>query len=377
MRLGLCAIMTALLASPLVAAEPSSYWVYFGCYTGTKPGESKGISVSKFDPKTGTLSKPETVADATNPSFLAIHPKMKVLYAVGEVGDDNKKDQGISAYGLDTNSGGIKKMNGLPTGGSAPCHVSVSPDGKTAVVANYSGGSCAFYRLDDQGRLEKELAFFRHAGELGPDKGRQEKPHGHCGMFDPNGKFCYVCDLGLDRVKVYAVGTTTVTPSGEIVLPAGSGPRHISLAPKGNLAFVNGELDFTVNVIKLDSAMGTGKVAQSISTLPGGKPVAGNSTAEVLFHPNGKYVYCSNRGHNSIAAFSWDGSKLTPIGHATKGINVPRNFNIDPTGQWMLVANQEGNDVAVFKIDDKGVPQPTGVSVPVGKPVCVKFVAKE
>ena len=220
-------------------------------------------------------------------------------------------------------------------------------------------------------------ARFKHAGELGPDKGRQEKPHGHCGMFDPNGKFCYVCDLGLDRVKVYAIGATTVTPSGEIVLPPGSGPRHISVAPKGNLAFVNGELDFTVNVIKLDSAKGTGEVMQSISTLPGGKPVEGNSTAEVLFHPNGKYVYCSNRGHNSIAAFSWDGSKLTPIGHATKGIKVPRNFNIDPTGQWMLVANQDGNDVAVFKIDEKGVPQPTGVSVPVGKPVCVKFVAKE
>ncbi|MFO0936771.1 MAG: lactonase family protein [Gemmataceae bacterium] len=376
MKFGFCSLALMLLASPLFAAEPGKYLVYFGCYTGTKPGDSKGISVSTFDANTGTLSKPVTVFETVNPSFLAVHPKLKVLYAVGEVGDENKPAQGVSAYGMDTNSGGLKKINYLPSGGSAPCHVSLSPDGKIAVCANYSGGSCAFYQVDANGKLEKELAFFKHAGKGGPDKGRQEMAHGHCGRFDPSGKFCYVCDLGLDCVKVYSIGAT-ITPAGEITLPPGSGPRHITIAPQGNLAFVNGELNSTVNVVKLNAEKGTGEVVQSISTLPGGKPVAGNSTAEVLLHPNGKLVYCSNRGHNSIAAFSWDGSKLTPIGHATKGINIPRNFNLDPTNKWMLVANQDGNDVAVFKLDEQGVPQPTGVTVPVGKPVCVKFVEKD
>lgn len=368
MRLGLSALVLSLLATPMIAAD--KYWVYYGCYTGKKDGDSTGISRSQFDVKTGKLSKPETVIEIASPSFLAVHPSKKSMYAVGEGAG------GVSAFTLDTKAGTLKKLNSLPSGGAGPCYVSLSPDGKTAVVANYGGGSCAFYRVAADGSLEKELAFFQHAGELGPNKGRQEKAHGHCGMFDPNGKYCYVCDLGLDRVKVYSIGAE-VKPAGEIVLPPGSGPRHIAVAPKGNLAFVNGELDFTVNVIKLDSAKGTGEVTQSISTLPGGKAVEGNSTAEVLFHPNGKWVYCSNRGHNSIAAFAWDGTKLTPVGHATKGIKVPRNFNLDPTGQWMLVANQDGNDVAVFKLDDKGVPQPTGTTVKVGRPVCVKFVAAE
>jgi 6-phosphogluconolactonase len=349
------------------AAAADKYWVYFGCYTGPKPTDSKGISKSLFDPATGTLSAPETVAELTNPSFLAIHPKGQHLYAVGEVSDS--KAQGVTAFQIEAKTGALKKLNGLSSGGPGPCHVSVSPDGTTAVVSNYGGGSCAFYRIAADGSLEKQITFFQHTGTTGPNKGRQDKPHGHCGKFDPSGKTAFVCDLGLDCVKAYSIGDP-VKPAGQWTLPPGSGPRHIAIAPDGKTAFVNGELDSTVNVVN----MGNGKVTQSISTLPGGKPVAGNTTAEVVYHPNGKFVYCSNRGHNSIAAFGWDGSKLTAIGHATQGIKIPRNFNIDPTGKWMLVANQDGNDVLVFKIGDDGLPQPTDVKVSVGKPVCVVFL---
>jgi 6-phosphogluconolactonase len=366
MRLGLSLVAIAMITTSTFAAD-AAYWVYYGCYTGNTPTDSKGITRSRFDPKSGELSKPELVVEIGSPSFLAIHPSKKSLYAVGE------GSGGVAAFTLDAKTGSLTKLNNLPSGGAGPCHVSLSPDGKTAVVSNYGGGSCAFYRIAADGSLEKQIAFFQHVGKGGPNKGRQEKAHGHCGMFSPDGKFCYVCDLGLDCVRVYSVGNE-VLASGEITLPKGSGPRHISISPKGDWAFVNGELDFTVNVVKLDPAKGTGEVTQSISTLPGGKAVAGNSTAEVLLHPNGKFVYCSNRGHNSIAAFAWDGSKLTAIGHATQGIKVPRNFNIDPTGQWMLVANQDGNDVCVFKIGSDGVPQPTGTTVPTGKPVCIKFV---
>lgn len=367
MRLGLSLIVFAVMAATSIAAD-STYWVFYGCYTGNKATDSKGINRSKFDPKTGELSKPELVIETGSPSFLAVHPSKKSLYAVGE------GSGGVAAFSLDAKTGSLTKLNSLPSGGAGPCHVSLSPDGKTAVVANYGGGSCAFYRIAADGSLEKQIAFFQHEGKGGPNKGRQEKAHGHCGMFSPDGKFCYVCDLGLDCVRVYSVGNE-ILAAGEITLPPASGPRHIAVSPKGHLAFVNGELDFTVNVVKLEGAKG--EVTQSISTLPGGIKVAGNSTAEVLMHPNGKFVYCSNRGHNSIAAFSWDGAKLTLIGHATQGIKVPRNFNIDPTGQWMLVANQDGNDVCVFKIGSDGVPQPTGTTVPTGRPVCIKFVEIE
>lgn len=364
MRLGLSLVAIAMFASSTFAAD-SAYWVFYGCYTGTKVTDSKGITRSKFDPKSGELTKPELVVEIGSPSFLAVHPSKKSMYAVGE------GSGGVAAFTLDAKTGSLTKLNSLPSGGGGPCHVSVSPDGKTAVVSNYGGGSCAFYRIAADGSLEKQIAFFQHVGTS-----RQVKPHGHCGMFSPDGKFCYVCDLGLDCVKVYSIGNEVLV-AGEIALPPKSGPRHIAVSTKGDLAFVNGETDFTVNVVKLDPAKGTGEVTQTISTLPGGKKVAGNSTAEVLFHPNGKFVYCSNRGHNSIATFAWDGSKLTAIGHATQGIKVPRNFNIDPTGQWMLVANQAGNDVGVFKIGSDGVPQPTGTTVPTGQPVCVKFVEIE
>ena len=205
------------------------------------------------------------------------------------------------------------------------------------------------------------------------------KPHGHCGAFSPDGNTGYVVDLGTDHVHRFtrAAGAELkldLTPS-PITLPPGSGPRHIALDPDGKLAFVNGELDSTLNVVRL-GADGKGEVVESASTLPGGKAVKGNSTAEVVRHPSGKFVYVSNRGHNSIAAFAWDGVKLKPLGHATESIKVPRNFNLSPDGDWMLVANQDGNDVAVFKVGADGLPTPTGTTVKVGKPVCVKFLAK-
>lgn len=371
-RISAAILTLALSASSLFSAD--KYYVYFGCYTGKGEKDSKGISRSEFNTKTGELSTPVTVAEMQNPSFLAIHPSKKAMFAVGEVWDESdKKTAGINGLSLNAKTGELKVQNGLSSGGSGPCHVSIAPDGKTAVVANYGGGSCAFYKIDDDAKLTRQIAFFQHEGKLGPNKQRQDKAHGHCGMFDPEGKFAYVCDLGLDVVRVYEVNGETIKAAGEIVLPPGSGPRHIAISPKGDFAFVNGELDATVNLVSLKDR----KVLQSISTLPGGKNVAGNTTAEVVFHPSGKFVYCSNRGHNSIAAFSWDGSKLTAIGEVKDGINVPRNFNIDPSGEWMIVANQNAGDACVFKIGKDGVPVATGNKVKVGGPVCVKFLAIE
>ena len=361
--------------SPRAAADqpaPDSYWVYYGCYTGGAGG-SKGITRSKFDAKTGKLSEPELAAEMGSPSFLAIHPSGKFLYAVGEGGG---KDGGpVVAFSLDAKTGELTKLNASTSGGSGPCHISVSPDGKFAVAANYGGGSCAAFQLKDDGSIASRSSFIQHKGNS-VNKGRQESPHAHCGFFDPTGKFALVVDLGLDRVLVYGLDRESgaLKEAHAIKCPDGSGPRHIAIARDGKFAYVCGELDSTVNVIQLDLAHSKSEVVQSLSTLK--EPVKGNSTAECILSPNGHFVYVSNRGANSIAVFQvGEDRKLTAAGHIAGDIKIPRNFNIDPTGKWMLIASQDGHKVGVYEIDAKtGGAKETDVSVKVGSPVCVKFV---
>lgn len=363
----------ALLALALTAPAGGKYWVFLGTYTAKDA--SRGIYRCEFDAATGKLSEPQLAAELASPSFVTLRPDGKVLYAVGETG--GKDGGGVFAFSVDARTGTLAKLDQSTSGGDGPCHCVTSPDGRSLLVANYGGGSWKLFELKPDGKFGDYARFTQLQGG-GPDKGRQEKPHGHCGAFGPDGKSFFVVDLGTDRVWRYGHEVNGVehrqTTLNPVQLPPGSGPRHIALDPSGELAFVNGELDSTVNVVRLGA---NPQVVQTLSTLPGGKPVAGNSTAECVRHPSGKYVYVSNRGHNSIAAFSWDGQKLTALGHATQGIKVPRNFNLSPDGRWMLVANQDGNDVVVFKVGDDGLPTPTGMAVKVGKPVCVKFLAKE
>lgn len=373
----------ALAATTTLAAEPAAggkYHVYFGTYTGGKDG-SKGIYVSEFDTGTGKLSPPQVAAEVGSPSFLAIAPDGKTLYAVGEAAGKKGEGGGVYAFKIDSKSGMLSKISESTSGGAGPCHISTDDAGKFAIVANYGGGSCAAFKLNPDGTIAARTDFEQHRGSS-VLKPRQGSPHAHCGFFSPDGKHVYVVDLGLDQVLVYDINRDTgeLTAKQPIPMPPGAGPRHIHIDPDGKTAFVCGEIDLTVNVLKLDPETGTGKVIQSLTTLPNGEkgPVKGYSTAEVRIHPTGKFVYVSNRGHNSIAAFKRDGDKLTPIGHATEGIKTPRNFNIDPTGKWMLVANQDGGDVIVFAIDpETGLPKPTSEKVEVPKSVCVKFLAKQ
>ncbi len=368
-RAALSALIVLSCAASVSAAD---CWVYFGTYTG-KDG-SKGIYRSKLDGSTGKLSEPELAAEAASPSFLAIHPTGKYLYAVGET--DGKDGGAVLAYSIDGKTGALTKLNDGTTGGPGPCHVSISPKGDYATVANYGGGSTAVFKLDPDGKLAGRVGFFQHMGSSA-DKGRQEGPHAHCSFFDPKGHFILTVDLGIDRVKVFTLdpdaGLKEVA-HGDIITPPGAGPRHIAIAPDGKFAYVCGELDSTVNVVELGWAAGQNKVVQSLSTLK--EPVKGNSTAECILHPNGKFVYVSNRGHNSIAVFKvGEDRKLTAVGHITGDIKIPRNFNIDPSGKWMLIASQDGEKVGVWELGEKtGLGKETGNSVKVSKPVCVKFV---
>ncbi len=366
----LAAAATLFLAG---SAGADDYWVYLGTYTGG-PNGSKGIYRARFDAKTGKLGGAELAAEMASPSFLAVHPNAKTLYAVGEGGG---KDGGpVVAFAIDAKTGSLTKLNEDRSGGAGPCHVAVSPDGKFLAAANYGGGSMIVYRLDADGKLAGRVGFVQHEGSS-VNKGRQERPHAHCSYFDPKSQFVYTADLGIDRLKVVKVNAEgkELVPEADrdVALPPGSGPRHLAIAPDGKFIYVCGELDSTVNVVELGED-GRGKVVQTLSTLP--KPTPGNTTAECILHPNGKFVYVSNRGHNSIAVFQVGGDRrLKAVGHITGEIKIPRNFNIDPSGRWMLIASQDGGQVGVWELDETtGLGKETGNTVAVSRCVCVKFV---
>jgi 6-phosphogluconolactonase len=250
--------------------------------------------------------------------------------------------------------------------------------GKNVLVANYSGGNAAVIPIKANGNLDKPSAMVQHKGSsVNPD--RQKEPHAHSINLDAANKFAFVADLGLDKVFVYkfdpAKGALKANDPAALELKAGAGPRHFAFHPSGKYAFVINELDSTLTSAKYDSKKGELTKIQTLSTLPEGGH-KGNSTAEVVVHPSGKFVYGSNRGHNSIVAFSIDkDGKMKYVGHQKAGIKVPRNFNIDPTSKFALVANQDGDTIVVFKIDQKtGKLEETGNKVEIPKPVCVRFL---
>jgi 6-phosphogluconolactonase len=347
--------------------------MYVGTYTGGKNG-SKGIYRLELDLASGQLSQPVVAAESTSPSFLALSPNQKFLYAVNEGG----KEGMVSGWSVDPASGELTALNQQSVGGSGPCHLTVDREGKNVLAANYGGGSVAVIAIGADGKLGERTAFVQHTGSGGDPK-RQAKPHAHSVNVDADNRFAFVADLGLDKVLVYkfdaAKGTIVPNDPPALSLAPASGPRHFAFHPNGRRAYVINEMTSTVSALEYDPKAGVLKELQTVSTLPATVP--GNSTAEVQVHPSGKFLYGSNRGHNSIATFTIDAEsgKLTPTGHQTKDIKTPRNFGIDPSGAFLVVANQGADSLVVFRIDQQtGALQPTGVSVVVPSPVCVKFV---
>jgi 6-phosphogluconolactonase len=352
--------------------------VYLGTYTGPK---SKGIYVSRLDRSKGALSAPEVAAETKSPSFLAIHPNGKFLYAVGEVADfGGKKAGSISAFSIDRKTGKLTALNQQTSGGDGPCHLVVDREGKHVLAANYGGGSVTSVALKDDGSLGDVTSFIQHTGSS-VNAQRQKEPHGHSINVDSGNRFAVSADLGLDKLLVYKLDNKTGKleandPPFTSVKP-GAGPRHFAFHPKGASAYVINELDCTVTAFEWDGKKGTLKETQTISTLPPGEEVKrGFSTAEVQVHPSGKFVYGSNRGHDSIVAYVIEnGGKLKYVENESTGGKTPRNFGIDPSGKYMLAANQSSDSVVVFSIDEKtGALTPTGNRIEAPTPVCVKFL---
>ncbi len=391
MKFSLCmCLQFSLLALSLVTATaknlPSNrspknkYLLYVGTYTEK---DSKGIYAFRFDAATNDLTPLGLAAETTNPSFLAIDPTRRSLYAVNEVSNYKGASSGaVTAFAVNHQTGKLSLLNQVPSGGADPCYIAFDKTGKFALVANYTGGSIAVFPVEPDGHMGKSSAFVQHTGSS-VDKERQQAPHAHWIETTPDNRFAIAADLGLDKLLVYRfdakTGALTPNTPSYAALDPGAGPRHLASHPNQKFVYALNELQSTITAFTYDKSRGTLQKLNTVSALP--KNFSGNNTAaEIKVHPSGKFLFASNRGDDSIAAFSIDAhtGDLTLIDFFPTQGKTPRNFEIDPTGKLLLVANQDSNNIVVFRIDQSsGRLTPTGQTLNVPAPVCLKFVAIE
>jgi 6-phosphogluconolactonase len=347
----LTASLTALAftaATPKPAAD-SHCLAFVGTYTN-KTG-SKGIYAFDFDSASGKLTAKSVAAETPDPSWVVIHPNGKFAYAANEAG----KKSAITSFSVDAKSASLTQLNQLPALGEDPCHLSFDKTGKYLFVANYSSGNAVVFPLLPDGKLGEHTALVQHHGS-GPNKERQGAPHAHWIEASPDNRFVFVSDLGLDEILSYRfdAGKGTLTPNDPpfAKLAPAAGPRHAAFTPDGKFLYVVSELNSTVTAFAYDSAKGSLKDLQVLSTLPN-EFHGRNDTAEIAVHPDGKWLFASNRGYDTIAVFAVDPTKgtLRAAGEFPTGGKEPRHFAIDPTGRFLLAENQHSNSIAVFRID--------------------------
>jgi len=360
-------------------SPPDGDLLYVGTYTvGTR---SEGIYLVRMDRRSGRLQRVGSVDAGANPSFLGTHPNGRCLYAVKELEQYNGQPTGaVSAFAIAKDTGALTRLNEQPSGGGAPCFVSVDKSGRVALVANYAGGSVALLPIQANGALAPAAHVVQHAGN-GPNAERQEAPHAHCILPDPSNRFALAADLGADRVFVYHLDlegrSLRHIEEGDAVMRAGAGPRHIAFHPTLPLVFVANELDSTVATLRFDAERGALSPLDTRSTVPAGW-TGTNYPADIHLAASGRTLYLSNRGHNSIAVFSvaesTGGGALALEQLVSTDGDWPRNFTLDPTGRWLLVANQRSDCVVVFGRDpENGRLTPTRQRIALPSPVCLRF----
>ena len=365
-------IPTLIAATTMSAA---SQLIFIGTYT-PKDGASRGIYAVRLDTVTGTLSEPVLAAACASPTFLALHPDGQVLYALSETDAvGGRPGGGATAYQIDPAAGRLTILNQQPTGGIGCAHVGVDPAGHTLALASYGGGQVTSFPLAADGRIDPRASMQLLKGPLGPNRDRQDQPHPHSVTFSPDSRFAYLCDLGLDKIFCYRIEHAALTPAGAFASAPGAGPRHSKFSADGRFFYVLNELNGTIATYACDAATGTLTPKQVVATLPAGFS-GGNTCAEIRLHPNGRFVYGSNRGHDSLAVFArnaTDGT-LTPVEIVPCGGKHPRNFALSPDGAWLVCANRDSNNLAVFKVDpDSGRLTATGHTARVPMAVCVLF----
>ncbi len=364
-------------AFPYVGApRPGELLVYVGTYT---TGKSEGIYLLRLNLTSGELKHVSTTKGVKDPSFLAIAPSRRYLYAVNEVEEfAGKKSGAVSAFAVDQRTGALRLLNQRPSLGGAPCYVVVDRTGRFVLVANYSGGNFAVIPVNRDGSLGEATDLKQDLGSS-INAERQERPHAHCIVLDPANRFAYGCDLGTDKIMIFRFdsrrGKLIPNTKPSVEAKPGAGPRHLTFHPGGKYAYVINELHATVTAFARDRIKGNLNEVQTVSTLPR-DPTVADSGADIHVSPKGRFLYCSNRGHDSIAAFKIDprNGELTFIAHESTGGKTPRNFAIDPTGAFLLAANQKSDNIVTFRIDPKtGRLGATGHVAEVPSPVCLKF----
>jgi 6-phosphogluconolactonase len=380
----LCVLLILTLASivqPSFAKNAhNQYLLFVGTYT---KDESKGIYAYRFDAASGQLTSLGLAAETVNPSFLTADPAGRFLYAVNEIASYKGVASGaVTAFAIDRNTGKLSVLNELPSRGADPCYIAFDKTGKYVLVANYTGGNIAVFPLLKDGRLGESSAFVQHKGS-GTNPQRQEGPHAHWIETTADNRFAIAADLGLDELLLYrfdpAKGSLTPNDPAFAKVDAGAGPRHVAFHPNGRFAYAVNELQSTVTGFSYDAKTGVLHPLQTISTLPKGFS-GNNDTAEIHVHPNGKFLFASNRGHDSIAVFSIEKNtgRLRLVDNVPTQGKTPRNFEIDPSDSRLLVANQDTGNIVVFRIDpETGRLTPSGQVTHVPSPVCLKFVAIE
>ena len=357
------------------ASIPDQFYLYVGAYA---EGENEGIYIYKFDATDGDLKYISTAKGVVNPSYLAIHPKNNLLIAVNETGEyEGKKSGSVSSFEIDPENGSLRQLSQVLSGGGAPCYVSINKSATLAFVANYSGGNVSVFPITDNGNLMPYTILKQHSGS-GPKKS-QSGPRAHAFVLDPKENYILAVDLGIDKVISYAFDKKSgvLNAQSELDFAKGAGPRHLTFHPNKKLAFVISELNSTITSCTYDAKLGKLSSVMTVNTVP--DDFEGDSyCADIHVSPNGKFLYGSNRGHDSIVIFKIDQKtgKLSHVEHHSVNGKWPRNFMIDPTGKFLLAANQHSNNIVVFKIDaETGKLRANGVEVEVSKPVCLKMMA--
>ena len=358
----LLAVMT------LIAPNSKSSGFYVGTYTS--PGGSQGIYHGKLNSATGELTVPDLAAQVSDPSFVALDSKGKFLYAAIESSEGQ-----ANAYAIGPDHK-LTLLNSQTAKAPGPCHISVDPKRHAVLMASYGGGAGVSFPIKADGSLESAATVFQNSG-TGPNHSRQDGPHMHSATADSMGKFVYMCDLGTDEIfgfKFHEATLIALKPRSTHT-PPGSGPRHLAFRPDGKYLYVNSEMTSEVGVYTVNTKTGALALIQTISTLPKSADANKNTTAEIKCHPNGKWLYVSNRGHDSIAVYkiSPDG-KLAIVEIHPAGVSEPRGFDLDPSGKWLVVAGQNSNDLSSIAIEPlSGKLKNSGHHIAMSKPVCVAF----
>ena len=363
--------------SALPSRSNKASTIFVGTYTEPKGSQSEGIYVYQMDSTCGQLKFERVIKGVVNPSFLEIHPHQNILYTVTEAESFNgQAGGGVSAFSINSTSGELALLNEQFSHGEHPCYVSVERTGRFALVANYTSGSVAMFPIHTEGRLGEATEVIQHIGSSTHPE-RQTGPHAHCILPDPTNRFAIAVDLGMDKLMIYQMDLEhgKLQLHHEVNVHAGAGPRHLTFHPNGQFAYLINELDATVIAYRYHSEAGVFEELQTISALP--KDFKGeNLCADIHISPDGKFLYASNRGHDSIVCFRIDerSGELSYINHVSTEGREPRNFAVDPTGTFLLVANQKSDSIITFKIDTAtGQLLKTGYQIEVPMPVCVKF----